>query len=102
MMHVFKKELRVYLKCSRQGSLKIIKRAFHRLDQKQLRGRLGQFIMQFKQKERITKIDSCFPFQTFKSPKLSCLVLISVAALQQQVVLIVGWQFQLLGAKTTV
>lgn len=84
-MLVLKKLPRPSLKCSRLGSLKIIKCLSHSLDLKQPRDRLDQFTMRFKQKEKIPKVASFYPYQMFKSQKLSYLMQISVVATQQQV-----------------
>lgn len=84
-MLVLKKLLRPSLKCSQLGSSKIIKCLSHNLDLKQPRDRLDQFTMQFKQKEKILKVASFYPYQMFKSPKLSYPMRISVVAIQQQV-----------------
>lgn len=85
-MLALKRMLRPYLKCNQQGSLRIIRCLFHNLDLRQPRARLEQFIMQFKQKEKITKVVNFFPYPMFKCPKLSCPMLISVGDFQQQVV----------------
>jgi hypothetical protein len=84
-MPVLKKLPRLSLKCSRLGSLKIIKCLSHSLDLIQPRDRLDQFTMQFKQKEKTPKVANFFPYQMFKSPKLSYPMRISVVATQQPV-----------------
>jgi hypothetical protein len=86
MMLVLKKLLRLSLKCCRLGSLKIIKCLSHSLDLRQPRDRLDQFTMQFKQKEKTPKVVNSFPYQMFKSPKLSYPMQISLVATQQRVV----------------
>jgi hypothetical protein len=85
-MLVLKKLPRLSLKCSRLDSLKIIKCLSHSLDLIQPRVRQDQFIMQFKQKEKIPKVANSFPYQMFKSPKPSYPMQISVVATQQLVV----------------
>ena len=85
-MLAHRKSLRLYLKCSQLGSLKIIKFPSHSLGLKQPRDRLEQFTMLFKQKEKTLKVGSFFPYPTFKSLKLSCLMEKSVGHFQQQAV----------------
>ncbi len=85
-MLVHKRSLRLYLKCSQLGSLKIIRCPSHSLGLKQPRDRQEQFTMLFKQKEKTLKVGSFFPYPTFKSLKLSCQMERSAGHFQQQAV----------------